>query len=57
MDLTYVPLLHVQRDLYRLPRGMERFRQYLRTMLNGAAYDMQAFRQEIGGVAASSVPR
>jgi len=28
------------------------------TMLNGAAYDMQAFRQEIGGVtAASSAPR
>ncbi len=27
------------------------------TMLNGAAYDMQAFRQEIGGVAASSASR
>src|ERR1700731_852079 len=34
MQLDYVPLLHVQRDLYRLPRGMNRFRQYLRTMLN-----------------------
>jgi hypothetical protein len=34
MRIQYVPLLHVQRDLYRLPRGMERFREYLRTMVN-----------------------
>jgi hypothetical protein len=30
--VTYVPLLQVQRDLYWLPRGMERFREYIRTM-------------------------
>lgn len=32
MKLEFVPLLQVQRDLYRLPRGMERFRAYLQTM-------------------------
>jgi len=32
--LTFVPLLRVQRDLYALPRGMERFRQYIRTMVD-----------------------
>lgn len=32
MDLEYVPLLQIQRDLYRLPRGMERFRAYLQAM-------------------------
>lgn len=34
MNLEWVPLLEVQRDLQRLPRGMERFREYLRVMLN-----------------------
>ncbi len=33
MKLTYVPLLGVQRELQGIPRGMERFRQYLRTMI------------------------
>ena len=32
MTLEYVPLLQVQRDLYGLPRGFERFREYIRTM-------------------------
>lgn len=32
MDLEFVPLLGIQRDLYRLPRNMERFRAYLKTM-------------------------
>ncbi len=32
MKLDYVPLLQVQRDLQGLPRNLERFRQYLRTM-------------------------
>jgi hypothetical protein len=34
MMLDYVPLLRVQRELHGIPRGMARFRQYLRTMLN-----------------------
>jgi len=41
MELEFVPLLRIQRDLYRLPRGLERFREYLRTMVDetsGAHY-------------------
>ncbi len=34
MDLTYIPLLRLQRQLYELPRGPDRFREYLRTMRN-----------------------
>jgi len=32
MKLDYVPLLHIQRELQGIPRGMGRFRQYLRTI-------------------------
>ena len=32
MKLDYVPLLRVQRDLHDLPLGMDRFREYLRTI-------------------------
>ena len=39
MNLDYVPLLHVMRELHSIPRGhppdfngMKRFRQYLRTI-------------------------
>jgi hypothetical protein len=41
MDFEYVPLLTVQRDLYRLPRGPERFREYLRTLIDKDANDMR----------------
>jgi hypothetical protein len=34
MNLDYVPLLRVQRELQGIPRSMERFREYLRVMLN-----------------------
>ncbi|HEY1012553.1 MAG TPA: hypothetical protein VGE07_07595, partial [Herpetosiphonaceae bacterium] len=34
MDVEYVALLAVQRELYALPRGTERFSSYLRVMLN-----------------------
>jgi hypothetical protein len=34
VNVEYVPLLRVQREIYSLPRGMERFREYLATMLN-----------------------
>jgi len=33
MELDYVPLLQIQRELQGLPRNYERFRQYLRTMI------------------------
>jgi hypothetical protein len=35
VTLEYVPLLKVQRDLYDLPRGIERFREYIQTMTGG----------------------
>lgn len=40
MRLEYLPLLAVQRDLYRLPRGPERFREYLRTMIDADTGDL-----------------
>jgi hypothetical protein len=32
VKLSFLPLLQIQRDLYGLPRGMERFREYIKTM-------------------------
>ena len=34
MKLEFVSLLQVQRDLYRMPRGQERFLAYLRTLVD-----------------------
>jgi hypothetical protein len=39
MNLDYVPLLQVQRDLHGLPRNYERFQEYLRTMQNAYGTD------------------
>jgi hypothetical protein len=36
VTLEYVPLLTIQRDLYDLPRGFERFREYIRTITGGS---------------------
>jgi len=41
MNVEHIPLLHLQRDLHCLPRGMDRFRQYLRVMLNRQADDVE----------------
>lgn len=41
MKLDYVPLLQIQRDLYRLPRGFERFQEYLKTMIDPATKDLK----------------
>ena len=40
MGLTFVPLLRVQRDLYAMPRGMERFREYIKTMVDAKTGDL-----------------
>jgi hypothetical protein len=40
MKLEYVPLLQVQRDLYSLPLGFERFQEYLRTMIDSETGDL-----------------
>src|SRR3989442_9986093 len=41
MDFEHIPLLRVQRDLYRMPRGMERFREYLRAMIDAQSGDLK----------------
>ena len=40
MNLQFVPLLQVQRDLYALPRGIERFHEYIKTMTDGQTGDL-----------------
>jgi len=40
MTLEFVPLLQLQRDLYALPRGMERFREYIKTMTDAETGDL-----------------
>jgi hypothetical protein len=40
MVLSFVPLLRVQRELYALPRGMERFREYIKTMTDAETGDL-----------------
>lgn len=41
MTLHHVHLLQIQRDLHDIPRGMERFNAYLRTMSNDAGDDVR----------------
>ena len=41
MDLQFVPLLQIQRDLLEMPRGVERFRKYLRVILNSEGNDAE----------------
>jgi hypothetical protein len=41
VTLTFVPLLKVQRDLYDLPRDMERFRAYLATMTDPVTRELK----------------
>jgi hypothetical protein len=36
MPLEYIPLLDKQRELYTIPMGMERFREYLKTVVGDA---------------------
>ena len=40
MKLSFLPLLQVQRDLYALPRGMERFREYIKAMTDPETGDL-----------------
>ena len=40
MQLTFVPLLRVQRELYAMPRGMERFREYIKTVVDAETGDL-----------------
>ncbi|MBY0493802.1 MAG: hypothetical protein K2Y23_06270 [Cyanobacteria bacterium] len=38
--LTFLPLLQIQRELYAMPRGRERFREYIRTMTDPDTGDL-----------------
>jgi hypothetical protein len=40
MKLSFLPLLHVQRDLYAMPRGVERFHEYIKTMTDPETGDL-----------------
>ena len=40
MKLSFLPLLQIQRDLYAMPRGLERFREYIRTMTDAETGDL-----------------
>ncbi len=40
MELDLVPLLEVQRELYAIPRSVERFQAYLRTMVDADTGDL-----------------
>lgn len=41
MHIEHVPLLQIQYDLHQLPRNMERFQEYLRTIVNDAGDDLE----------------
>jgi len=56
MDLEFVPLLETQRDLYRTPRGFERFRSYLATMVDSDTGDIDLPLVAMNPMAADHVP-
>jgi len=47
MQLAYVPLLKVQREIYTIPAGAARFQAYLRQLINDAGDDL---RLPLGGM-------
>lgn len=56
MDLEYLPLIRTQRDLYRLPRGMERFREYLGTLIDKDADDIKVPLMNLNPMGKDHVP-
>src|SRR5262245_951567 len=56
MELEFVPLLHIQRDLYNQPRGMDRFRAYMRTMVGGKTGDVELPLGAMNPMAREHVP-
>ena len=57
VKLEFVPLLRVQRDLYRLPRGGERFRAYLATMIDSQSNDLKLPLVAMNPMAKDHVPK
>lgn len=41
LSIEHIPLLQMQQELHNMPRGMERFRSYLRQMLNDSEDDVE----------------
>lgn len=41
MTIEHIPLLKMQRDLHDIPRGMERFAAYLKSIVNDAGDDVE----------------
>lgn len=41
MELDLLPFLHVQRELYAMPRSMDRFNAYLKQMIGNSADDIE----------------
>jgi len=41
MKIEYVPLLKIQRELYDIPRGTERFQTYIETMVDPETRDLE----------------
>ena len=41
MNLEFIPLLNVQREIYNIPRGAERFRAYISTMVDPETQDLK----------------
>jgi hypothetical protein len=56
MELEFVPLLQIQRDLYSLPRGMERFRAYVRTMVDANTGELELPLVAMNPMAREHVP-
>ncbi|HLJ73727.1 MAG TPA: hypothetical protein VKU62_04035 [Thermoanaerobaculia bacterium] len=54
--LTFVPLLSVQRELYRLPRSRERFEAYLATMIDAETGDVRLPLTSMNPMAKDHVP-
>jgi hypothetical protein len=56
MTLTFVPLLQIQRNLYDLPRNMERFHAYLALMTDATTGDLKLPLVAMNPMAKEHVP-
>jgi hypothetical protein len=55
-EFHYLPLLQKQRDLYRLPRGPERFRKYLHEMIDWETEEVRLPLYNLNPMAKEHVP-
>ena len=57
MELEFVSLLGIQRELYRLPRGRERFEAYLRAMVDPRTGDLDLPLVDMNPMGKEHLPR